>query len=289
MTDRSSPAGAPAPAPGPAPGPVHFFLHVPKCAGTTVERHFERTLGEGFMLAPRWNHPLRDVIGNRYPGLTPESVAGVRAVSGHSLSRSLAEKFPGREVRCSVLLRDPVGYLVSFYNYRWERHETRGQPAPGPFDQWRRTQRRNPITRFLLNRYFEVGYPGLYRLSTRARFLRLEAAFSGFHFVGGHRRCEEALAGISRELGVDPTVESENVGRVKRLRAEDLSASQVASILDENAADRLLHERWKDRGFDVAANPADPEGAAAALPDGDALTNMGADIEAALRRKLWRR
>ncbi len=268
--------------------PVHFFLHVPKCAGTTVERHFARTLGEGFLLAPRWRNPLRDVIGNRYRGLAPEDLAGVRAVSGHSLSRSLAEKFPGREVKCSVLLRDPVSYLVSFYNYRWARHEERGQPAPGEFDAWRGTQRRNPIARFLLHRFFEVGYPGIYRLSTRARFLYLEAAFQGFHFVGGYRRCDEALAGISEELGVDPVVASENVGHVKRLSVSDLSEAQTTAILKENAADALLFERWKDRGFDRAANPPEPEVAARFLPGADLAANLAADAESAVRRKLWR-
>ena len=43
---------------------VHFLLHVPKCAGTTVEDHFRETLGPGFLLAPRWHNPLRAVIGN---------------------------------------------------------------------------------------------------------------------------------------------------------------------------------------------------------------------------------
>ena len=72
----------------------------PNCAGTTVETHFARHLGAGFLIAPRWNNVLRDVIGNRYPGL---DLAGVRAVSGHSLSRSLAARLPGVEIRESVL------------------------------------------------------------------------------------------------------------------------------------------------------------------------------------------
>lgn len=285
----------PAPAPTSDAPPVHFFLHVPKCAGTTVERHFERTLGAGFLLAPRWRHPLRDVIGNRYPSLSPADLTGVRAVSGHSLSRSLADKFPGRAVRPSVLIRDPVGFLVSFWNYRWMRHETRGQPAPPPFAEWRRTQRRNPITRFLLHRYFEIGYPALYRHSTRARFLYLDAAFTGFHFVGSYRRCDEALAGISAELGVDETVESENVGEAKRLRVADLSPEEVAEIETQNAADALLFARWKDRGFGDGAAGGLPAGAlpaadaAAHLPDHDGLTNLVFDIDSAVRRKLWRR
>jgi hypothetical protein len=268
--------------------PVHFFLHVPKCAGTTVEAHFERELGEGFLLAPRWNSPLRHVVGNRYPGLTPERLARVRVVSGHSLSRSLAALFPGREVRESVLLRDPAGYLVSFWNYRWTRHETRGEPPPPPFRDWRRSQRRDPITRFLLHRYFGIGYPAIYAMSTRARFLFLENAFRRFHFVGGHRRVEEALAGISAELGVNGFARAENVGAARRLSPEALSESERAEIEAENPGDALLHARWKDRGF----GPGGPEGVEAAarrLPDRDGPRHLARDVESAVRRELWRR
>lgn len=271
-----------------SPPPVHFFLHVPKCAGTTVEAHFARTLGPGFLLAPRWRHPLRDVIGNRYPTLRAEDLAGVRLVSGHSLSVSLKAKFPGREVRESVLLRDPLSYLVSFYNYRWARHRERGEPAPPDFPLWRRSQRRNPIARFLLTRYFEIGVPSVYRLGTRARFLFLDRAFARFHFVGSWRRCGEAVAGISRELGVDPEAPHENVGKVGVLKAADLPQAEVAAILAEHALDQLLFDRWKDRGFDPAANPPDPEAAAAALPSGDGPSYLPSDLESALRRKLWR-
>ena len=45
---------------------VHFVLHVPKCAGTTVEEHFRGPLHHGFLIAPRWEHVLRNFIGNRY-------------------------------------------------------------------------------------------------------------------------------------------------------------------------------------------------------------------------------
>ena len=81
------------------PDPIHFFVHVPKCAGTTVETHFRRTLGEGgFALAPRWKNPLRDVIGNR-AALAPEVIANGKVISGHSLARSMAAQFAGRELR----------------------------------------------------------------------------------------------------------------------------------------------------------------------------------------------
>lgn len=269
--------------------PVHFFLHVPKCAGTTVEAHFARTLGEGFLLAPRWRSPLRDVIGNRYPSLAGRDLSGVRLVSGHSLSASLAAHFPGRPVRESVLLRDPLSFQVSFYNYRWARHLERGQAKPPAFPVWRRSQRRNPIAQFLLSRYFGHGVPAIYALSTRARFLTLEAAFARFRFVGSWRRCSEAVAGISADLGVPGDAPPENVGRTRALRAEDLPEAERRAILTEHALDQLLFDRWADRGFDPARNPPDPQAAARALPARDGLAQIPADLESAIRRKLHRR
>ncbi|MEO0679221.1 MAG: hypothetical protein AAF192_02280 [Pseudomonadota bacterium] len=269
--------------------PVHFFLHVPKCAGTTVERHFARHLGDGFLIAPRWAHPLRDVIGNRYPDIDRLALRRVRVASGHSLSRNLGAAFTGRPVREHVLLRDPLSWLISFYNYRWMRYETRRDPVPPPFEEWLRTQRRNPISRFLLTRYFGIGHPRVYALSTRARLALLERAFAGFKFVGAWTRVDEAVARVSAELGLPERPEAENVGRAaKTLRVEDVTEAQRARIAQEHALDALLFERWKDRGADPARNPEAGGAAAEALPAYDGLSYLPSDVESAVRRKLWR-
>ncbi|SET81941.1 sulfotransferase family 2 domain-containing protein [Oceanicella actignis] len=270
--------------------PIHFFVHVPKCAGTTVERHFDRTLGEGFMIAPRWNNPLRDVLGNR-ARIDPERAARVRVMSGHSLARSMRRFFPGRELRESVLLRDPVGYLLSFYNYRVSRHLDHGQPAPPPFDDWLAAQRRNPISRFLLMRYFEIGYPRIYAMSSRARFAFLDDALRGFHFVGGHKRCDEVVGTISRELGVDDAVTPQNVGRRRVLRAEDLGEEQRARILERNDVDAALFARWADRGFGPGAPAGGEEEREAlleSLSGADQPDYLLSDLTSLARKKLWR-
>ncbi|MEM6441312.1 MAG: hypothetical protein AAF763_16640 [Pseudomonadota bacterium] len=272
-----------------APPPVHFFVHVPKCAGTTVEAHFARHLGpDGFLLAPRWRHPLRDIVGNRYPDVDLLALRRVQVVSGHSLSRAFAAKFTGRALREHVLIRDPLSYLVSFYNYRWARHEERGEPTPPPFADWTRTQRRNPLSRFLLHRYFGVGYPSVYRLSSRARFELLERAFAGFAWVSAWTRADEAIAALSAQLGLPTEPARENVGQARRLSLADIPEDSRRALEAEHALDLLLFERWKDRGADPSANPPDPEGAARALSGTDALAYLPADLESAIRRKLWR-
>lgn len=262
---------------------VHFLLHVPKCAGTTVEAHFQAHLGDAFMFAPRWESPLRNVLGNRYPGLEAGRLAHVRAVSGHSLSESMRALFPGAELRRSVLLRDPASYLLSFYNYRWTRFEQGWGGRPPEFGTWYRAQRRNPISRFLLNRYFGQGVPALYRLSSGARLAWLETRLARFHFVGSYRRANEMVAGVSRELGLPEAVDSRNVTPSRRLTGADLPPALMRRIEAENALDQALWERWKDRGWTQEPLPPPP-----ALPRADQARYLAGDAASGLLKKIIR-
>lgn len=238
---------------------VHFLLHVPKCAGTTVEAHFRTHLRDGFLIAPRWESVLRNFVGNRYPGLTADAVRGVQVVSGHSLSTDMRDLFPDAEIRESVLLRDPTGYLLSFYNYRWTRFDEGWGPEPPSFERWYAVQRRNPISRFLLNRYFGEAVPALYRLSSAQRLSYLEQRLGGFHFVGSYRRTDEMIAGISADLGIPAEVTSQNVTPKRKLIAADLPVALRQRIERENALDQALFDRWADRGWEPQALEKAPE------------------------------
>lgn len=276
--------------PGSAPDiglPVYFFVHVPKCAGTAVEAHFAKALGPGFMKAPRWESVLRNVVGNRY-ALTPERLAALRAAGGHSLSAGLARHLPaGRRVRECLLLREPVGWYLSFYNYRIGRHLDRGERRPPAFPLWYRAQRRNPVARFLLTRYFGVGYPRILGLSSRAQFRFLCDALARFHFVGDIGHAGEMVAEASAALGLPGDLRTENVGKVREATRESIGPAMVARIAAENAVDAALHRLWGGRRF----GPGAPEGvaaAAAALPAGDQLTYVAADLVGTFLKKTLR-
>jgi len=266
---------------------VHFLLHVPKCAGTTVEAHFGAALGPGFLLAPRWHSPLRPFLGNRY-AIAPDDprLPELKVITGHSLGLSLKRRFPGAEIRESVLLRDPAGYLLSLYNYRVQRHRAGTGPKPPPFARWYLAQRRNPISRFLLNHYFEQGIPALYRLSSRDRLVFLEERFRNFWFVGSYRRADELIAGISRELGVPEQAQPQNFGTVQAETEESLGPEMCDRILSENAVDLALWQRWADRGWRSAGN--DPAAPPPPLPDNDRLRSLGSDIATLFARVSMR-
>ena len=262
---------------------VHFLLHVPKCAGTTVEDHFRTTLGTGFLLASRWHNRLRIIIGNRY-SLAPGDprLPHLKAITGHSMGVSLKRHFPGVEIRESVLLRDPVGYHLSLYNYRVMRHRSGTGPKPPEFARWYLAQRRNPISRFILNHYFEQGIPALYRLSSRDRLAWLEARLRDFWFVGSTRRADEMIAGISRELGVTSETERRNVTTDHDMTETALDQKMRERIISENAVDQALWDRWADRGWKAdARNPVAPP---PALPGNDQLRYLRSDIATL----LWR-
>lgn len=260
---------------------VHFLLHVPKCAGTTVEAHFRAHLGEGYMFAPRWENPLRNVVGNRYPSLRAEDLGHVHTVSGHSLSTGMRTFFPGAEVRESVLLRDPTGYLLSFYNYRWTRYNEGWGKEPPPFDRWYAGQRRNPITRFLMNRYFEIGLPALYRFSSADRLRFLEQRLARFHFVGSYRMADEMIGGISQEMGLPEQVDAQNVTPKRKLIAADLPVALRQRIERDNALDHALFDRWSDRGW-----KGQPAGDLPPLPRADQARYIAGDISSGIMKKL---
>lgn len=260
---------------------VHFLLHIPKCAGTTVEAHFRTHLGERFRTAPRWESVLRNFVGNRYPNLSEESLRDVDVVSGHSLGAQMKALFGDAEVRESVLLRDPTGYLLSFYNYRWTRFDEGWGPEPPVFLKWYNAQRRNPITRFLLNRYFDQAVPALYRMSSWQRLSYLEQRLKSFHFVGDYRRTDEMIGNISAELGIPGEVSHQNVTPKRKLIAADLSVDLRQRIERENALDQALYDRWADRGWEQGDLSPIPD-----LPRRDHLQYLGSDAITGLRKKF---
>jgi len=261
---------------------VDFLVHVPRCAGTSVGEHFRAHLGEAFLVAPRWHNPLRLVLAERH-AMRPDDprLKRLRVVTGHSLGVSLKRHFPGAEIRESLLLREPVSYLVSLYNLRRARARAGAGPRPPGFAAWYRAQRRNPISRFLISHYFERRVPALYAFSSRDRLAFLERRLAAFRFVADHTRADELTAALSRELGLPEQAARRNVSEGPALTEAELDPALVARIRAENALDRALWERWKDRGWREEGREPGP---GPPLPASDRLGYLAGDALTTLRR-----
>jgi hypothetical protein len=238
---------------------VFYLAHVPKCAGQTVERTMEAVLPPEAILRPKKAAPVvRYMTGRgwrRPVSLVPGSV---RTISGHFFGRDIGALLPPHERRESILLRDPLGLVLSWYNYRMNRYRAQGRAIPD-FEAWYETQGRNPVARHLFTRH--LNWPTPRFLATPVNRLAAEAVavLDGFWFVASYRRVDALLAAVADHFGA--TAEPRHVNRTDYAfrAAESLDPGFVARVARENALDAFLFDRYRDRLFDpTAVGAVDP-------------------------------
>ncbi|MEM7056930.1 MAG: hypothetical protein AAF557_05030 [Pseudomonadota bacterium] len=259
----------------------YFLLHVPKCSGNTIIRHFEQHLGDRAMHA---DPPDRSASG--YP-FTAEDLCDkdIQILHGHGMSNRLKALSPGYEVREAVMLRDTVGYFISMYNFIRQRHLDGIGPERPPFEAWYLSERKNPIARFLMQRYFGEGAPRIYRFSSAGKLRWLEERFADFWFVGSYRDVNMLTDRIAEDVGVPGAPERKNFDALKVVTKDSLDPAFVDRMRRDNAVDEALYHRWSDRGFRRDHSPG-------ALPAHLGHTDQWRDIlaEAELGvRKAWLR
>jgi len=237
------------PATAPASAAVWLLVHVPKCAGSTVEGHVRKQLTPAELLVPaRRKAPARHFSRPYYTLPEGQDLTRVRAVIGHFFGRSISGHFPGREIRECVMIRDPLGFLLSHYNYRMSRYARKGVNRFS-FELWYKTRPLNPVTHFVLNRYLEVPQTMLWRLPPRDRLALLDEALARFAFVAGYKSCNDFLARMSSEMGISTEFESRNVTPTKTATEETVSETLRQQILEENALDTVFFEKYRNRGW----------------------------------------
>ncbi|MBM4114524.1 MAG: hypothetical protein FJ252_01450 [Phycisphaerae bacterium] len=255
------------------PRTIWLLVHVPKCAGTTVEEHLRKHLPPDQVLKPsRRKAPARYL--SRPYWTMPESrdLTKARVVIGHPFGRSIIRHFPDCEIRECVMIRDPLGFLLSHYNYRMSRYARQGVNQIG-FELWYRTRPLNPVTHFILNRYLEMPHTKLWQLKPRDRIRVLDDALEKFAFVSSYRSCDGFLRTLSEELGIETEFKARNVTPTKVVTEETIAASLKQQILEENAVDALFFEKYRDRGWVRGAPAAVP-----CVPQDDRLRAIRRDL-----------
>jgi tetratricopeptide (TPR) repeat protein len=230
--------------------PVYFVLHVPKTAGQTIQFHFAEHCAPGIFWqvthkADRRSRRARD----------PRRV---QVVAGHNVGRSLERHFRGREIRRILLLRDPVSWQISLYNYRMMNYLSKGRGTYS-FAVQQRALKRDYVAHFLLSRWLEIPSPRLLTMSDAQKYQVLNRALAEFWFVGAYTDCDRVIAAMARELSV-PTIAPRRNTSVewnrqvawRRLNADDLSPATRDGILAENPIDLALWESWRTAQFDPA-------------------------------------
>ncbi len=208
--------------------------------------------------------PSRFLDGHRYVwSVGDKDLDRVKVLTGHSLGRSVRQRFSGRPTREIVLIRSPLSRVLSHYNfYMWQAEEFANRPTI-PFETWYATQRPNYMTDFFLTRYLEIREITLAALSERKKFDLANEALAAFWYVADYRNCNNILDTLSREFGLGTVIEEKNVTPKKYLDAARLSDAVKAKIAARHRVDQALYDVWKDAGFEsqvAASAPADLSG-----------------------------
>jgi hypothetical protein len=238
--------------------PIYFLFHVPKCAGRTIDRHLAIYSPRNSYFCPKKRRGIARFFAPRHNLSGMPEPAELRAIGGHMLGCSLERSFEGREIRRTILLRDPVSHMVSYYNFRMERYIAQGL-QPYSFDLAYRATQRNFLTHFILRNFLEIRWPKILLLREEQKWALVNRFLSSFWFVGDYGRCGELIAAVAPDLGVPDRAVPQNIcsGRSNHpnwrpLSHDDLPDSMVRRIRDENPLDQLLWQTWQLAGHDVA-------------------------------------
>jgi hypothetical protein len=238
---------------------VHFIYHVPKCAGQTIDRHLAGTLAPDAYCRTTRKRGVGRFLSSRHAFEQQPHPHRTKVISGHFLGPSVEPVVAGRELKRSILLRDPVSHAVSYYNFRMMRYRSEGLHAYS-FALAYGAMQRNFITHYILRNFLELPWHRLARLSDNDKYDIVNAFLATFWFVGDYRLCDDLIAALAATLDIPGRAVPANTcaewgRRVSwtRLKTDHLSCDAIAKIRRENLVDQKLWETWRDARHDVAS------------------------------------
>jgi hypothetical protein len=230
---------------------AHMILHVPKCAGRTVENHLQRHLGARFWSTAKRTRSLPlGLFGRKYALAPPGPIDNVVAVSGHLLGRSVEQLFPDRRIVRSVILRDPQKQMLSWYNFRMMRYIKAGL-VPYSFDLFLRSTSVDPVAHFLLERWLELPWYRIAALSAAEKAHLLDTALAEFDRVVDISEADNLIAWHSTALGLPAQAVRANSAQEwerrtgwQSVRLADLQPALLDELNDRVQLDVYLWRRW---------------------------------------------
>ncbi|TKJ17512.1 hypothetical protein CEE44_03175 [Candidatus Woesearchaeota archaeon B3_Woes] len=102
--------------------PLYIFIHVQKCAGTTIRKHIEINLKkDNYLLLTIRGKPVfertKENTENYLRSLNKKQKDKIKIIFGHGAYYNLHKFFPDRKARYITFLRNPVDRTISQYNF----------------------------------------------------------------------------------------------------------------------------------------------------------------------------
>ncbi|MBN9247736.1 MAG: hypothetical protein J0I81_09870, partial [Hyphomicrobium sp.] len=130
------------------------------------------------------------------------------------------------------------------------RYLTEGQHTYS-FSLFLRATRVNPLAHFLLERWLEMPWVQLVRLSDERKAEILDEVLASIDYIADIREADSLIESISAEIGISPEAPRRNSAEEKQaitgwkiVRAADLSATDRALLKSRTALDQYLWSRW---------------------------------------------
>ena len=229
-----------------------IHIHVPKCAGTTLEKHFESELGvTGFWKTRKRTRkfPL-ELFSYKYDPTLPAPAEQVRAISGHFAGHSLAKLFPERRIVRSLILREPQSLMLSWYNFRIMRNMLKGQ-KPYSFSLFLRSMRMNPVAHFILERWVELPWIQMSRMSDDVKAALLDKTLEQLDYVVDISETDSLISSLTPQIGIAEYAPRRNTAEQNQKKSgwkviglEDLSGQDRLLLRSRTSLDRYLWRRW---------------------------------------------
>ena len=195
---------------------LYIFLHIPRCAGTTIARHLRYNLPRGSRLllspTPQRKFQQKEEVDGYIESLPERTKRKVKVIIGHSVYYGIHRYFQ-RPARYITFLRDPVDRVISNYNYFMEHYDffvrdnAKGQFPQNKdnlsFDQWWQVFQGNLQVGVVLN-YMAENKPGWHdELELNEKHLtQAKQILNQFYFVGTTENFSEDALFLYHELGI---------------------------------------------------------------------------------------
>jgi hypothetical protein len=231
---------------------LHVVLHVPKCAGSTMEKHFAKHLGSTRFWSPpkRKTRLALETFGRKYDATPPGRVDDIAVVSGHFIGRSIEKLIPERPIVRSVVLREPEGFVLSLYNFRMMVYLVAGR-NPCSFVLFLKTLQTDPVSHFLLDRWLEKPWAAIAAMSSAKKAALLDEMLGSLDHVVDIADVDELIAWHSRDLGIAERATRANTQEewVRKsgwtpLRLSDLTPYERKMLAQRFNLDRYIWRRW---------------------------------------------
>lgn len=231
---------------------LHVILHVPKCAGSTMEHHLAKHLGPTRFWSPskRITRLPLETYSRKYNSTPPGPPQDISAVSGHFIGRSVERLFTNRPIVRSVVLREPESFLISLYNFRMMLYVVAGRNTCS-FKLFMNSLQIDPVSHFLLDRWLEKPWISTALLPAARKAALLDEMMESLDQVVDIAKADELFAWHSRDLGIpeQPARANTQGEWVKKsgwtpLQLTDLDAAEREALARRVHLDRYIWRRW---------------------------------------------